>query len=205
MDRTEAEAIQLPGGKLCLNFANTTGWHIAAQPEESLTSYSELLAWGRRAGVLKNAEALRLAREAECSPSRGNAALRRAIELREAIFRIFLATARRLRPAAGDLVLLNRTLSEALNRLQIMPSGRGFAWRWNNDKATPELIFWRVASSAAALLMSTELHRVKVCADERCGWLFVDTSRNRSRRWCSMQDCGNRAKARRHYQRTTMA
>jgi predicted RNA-binding Zn ribbon-like protein len=63
-------------------------------------------------------------------------------------------------------------------------------------------MLWPVVRDAADLLTSKELNRVGRCADERCGWLFVDTSRNRSRRWCSMESCGNRAKARRHYRKS---
>ena len=61
-------------------------------------------------------------------------------------------------------------------------------------------MLWPVVQSAVDLMTSPELDRVGQCADDRgCGWLFVDTTKNRSRRWCDMRDCGNRAKARRHY------
>jgi predicted RNA-binding Zn ribbon-like protein len=85
--------------------------------------------------------------------------------------------------------------------LGIAPSGGGFAWEWYEVDGALDLPVWIVARSAADLLMSADLTRVRKCASEKCDWLFLDASRNRSRRWCDMAVCGNRAKARRNYAR----
>jgi predicted RNA-binding Zn ribbon-like protein len=62
-------------------------------------------------------------------------------------------------------------------------------------------MLWPIVDAAADLLVRGEPERIKTCGSATCGWLFLDLSRNRSRRWCDMKDCGNRAKARRHYAR----
>jgi predicted RNA-binding Zn ribbon-like protein len=60
-----------------------------------------------------------------------------------------------------------------------------------------ELPLWILARSAADLLTSEQHAYVRQCASEECTWLFIDRSKNHSRRWCDMGDCGNREKARR--------
>ncbi len=78
-----------------------------------------------------------------------------------------------------------------------MPTSAGYAWTWADDPNALDRMLWPLVRSAAELLVTGDLSRVRVCGGERCGWLFVDTSKNRSRRWCDMQDCGNVAKVRR--------
>ena len=146
-----------------------------------------------------------LLQEAARRPAQAAAVLEQAIALREAIYRIFSAVAHKLPPEAADLDNLNAALSEALSRSQIIPAADGFAWDWSGDGALDQML-WPIARSAADLLTSEEIHRIGECADDRgCGWLFLDMSRNHSRRWCDMKDCGNRAKASRHYQRQRVA
>jgi hypothetical protein len=84
---------------------------------------------------------------------------------------------------------------------ELAPSGDSFVWEWHEADGALELPIWIVAQSASDLLVSSELGRVRECAGERCDWLFLDASRNRSRRWCDMAACGNRAKAQRNYAR----
>jgi predicted RNA-binding Zn ribbon-like protein len=103
---------------------------------------------------------------------------------------------------ADDLATFNSALSAALAQSQVIKTAEGFAWDWNAAEDALDRMLWPVMQDAADLLTSSALDRVGQCADDQCGWLFLDTSRNRSRKWCSMKDCGNRAKARRHYQRS---
>jgi predicted RNA-binding Zn ribbon-like protein len=77
--------------------------------------------------------------------------------------------------------------------------GRGYAWADDVNEESLDSPLHPGVWSAADLLTSTQLRRVRGCADARCGWLFFDASPGGNRRWCSMQECGNRAKARRHY------
>jgi predicted RNA-binding Zn ribbon-like protein len=188
--------------RLCLDFANTVDWRTAAQPHELLTSYADLVAWGQRMDIVPGGTARRLLEESVRDPAQAAAVLERVIVLRESIYRIFSAVVAEHAPEAADIATLNRALAETLPRLQLAWTADGFAWRWNGDENALDQVLWPVARSAAELLTSDELSRVGVCAGDGCGWLFFDTSKNRSRRWCSMQDCGNRAKARRHYRRS---
>jgi predicted RNA-binding Zn ribbon-like protein len=96
---------------------------------------------------------------------------------------------------------LNAAVRDAAERRQIVATGRGFRWRWAGGGTSLESVLWPIARSAGELLASEERSQVRVCDADTCAWLFVDRSRNRSRRWCSMDSCGNRAKARRHYSR----
>ncbi|NIO08476.1 MAG: hypothetical protein GTO40_10915 [Deltaproteobacteria bacterium] len=188
--------------RLCLEFANTADWHASDHPEEKLNRYIDLVAWAHRMGILTDREVHQLSREAARRPAEAGAVVERAIALREAIYRVLSAVVGHCTPEAADLSILNGALSGALARLQVVQVGDAFTWRWTGHEAALDRVLWPVVRSAADLLTSEKLARVGKCADERgCGWLFLDMSRNRTRRWCDMKDCGNRAKAKRHYHR----
>ena len=193
--------LALLGGRLCLDFANTVDERTGEHPQEWLTSYADLVAWSEHAGIVTESEAHHLRDLGARHPTAAWAVLEQAIALREAIYRIFCATADERPPEADDVATLNDALSEALSRLRVTPTADGFTWQWAPDKDSLDRMLWPVTRSAAELLTRGELSRVQMCAGDDCGWLFFDTSKNRSRRWCSMEDCGNRAKARRHYRR----
>jgi predicted RNA-binding Zn ribbon-like protein len=189
---------------LCLEFSNTLDWHASAAPEEKLTGYPDLVGWAVRAGILRQAQADRLIEAAGRDPAAADAVLQRARDLREAIYRLFTAIAHGQPTPDDDLALLNRALGEALGRQRLTHTAQGFTWGWREIDPPPlDRMLWPIARSAADLLTSPHLDRVGQCADDRgCGWLFLDTSRNHSRRWCGMDGCGNRAKARRYYARS---
>jgi predicted RNA-binding Zn ribbon-like protein len=192
---------KLRAGHLCLEFANTAEWHASDQPQESLTSYPELVSWSQGVGILSDQKARLLLQAATRDPLQAIETLEHAIALREAIYHIFSAAARSLRPDSADLDVLNHALAQAMAQARLIPANDSFGWGWADEDALDQML-WPVVWSAASLLTAQELHRVGECADERgCGWLFLDMSRNRSRRWCDMKDCGNRAKARRFYHR----
>jgi predicted RNA-binding Zn ribbon-like protein len=189
------------GGRTCLDFANTTSTRVEALHREYLTGYDQLVAWARRAGMLAEEEARALLQAAADHPASASTALDRALALRETIYRIFSAIAHGRQPSAADLAAMNRVLREGLSRQEVVPSAGGFQWSWVSNGATLDRILWPVVRSAADLLTSQDLGRIRECAREGCDWLFVDTSKNHSRRWCSMTACGSRTKARRYYRR----
>jgi predicted RNA-binding Zn ribbon-like protein len=197
----QAEHWSFVGGHPCLDFANTADWHASERPIELLGSYTGLLAWCRADGLLDGEAVGALERSAAEHPDEAARVYERARELREAIYRLFRAHASGQAVAADDLAALNQEVERALPQLRLAPAEVGFAWTWSNARAL-DAPLWPIARSAAELLTSTDLARVRECAGHPCGWLFLDTSRNRSRRWCSMESCGNRAKARRHYDRS---
>ena len=191
----------LSGGRLCLDFANTVSWRGSGEPVERLGSYADLVAWGRQTGGVTEPEARRLLREGGRRPAAAARALSEAIRVREAIYRIFSNIVDGRSPAPADLATLNADLSDALSRLQVVGKGGEFAWQWRSEGEALRSILWPVVRSAAELLASRDLGYLRKCAAENCRWIFLDTTRNRSRRWCDMRVCGNRAKVRRHYQR----
>lgn len=196
----------LDSGVLCLDFANTVDWHASETPEDRLKDALTLFTWGEAAGVLPAAAGARLRQLAGQKQREAAAAYRRAIKLREAIYRIFAGLADAKEPDPAELAALNQALSVSLGHLRVEPAPAGFDYVWEPENESLDQVYWAVARSAAELLTSDRLQRVSQCADDRgCGYLFLDTSRNRSRRWCSMESCGNRAKARRHYRRSTQA
>jgi predicted RNA-binding Zn ribbon-like protein len=123
-----------------------------------------------------------------------------ARELRETIFRIFSAPAEGRDPPAQDLGALNEFLSRSMAAAALEKKGDTFVLSFGGGEG-PDRMLAPVVWSAVQLLTSPDMRRVKVCSGDTCGWLFVDASKNKSRRWCEMSDCGNRAKARRHYQK----
>lgn len=200
--RIGVSGLNLSSGDLSLEFSNTADWHGSQEPTESLNSYRDLADWGLKTGVLGKAERDALVSESERRPQEASMVLARAISLREAIYRTFSAIAHGREPRNEDLTQLNLSLAEGMSRLRVAPRGTAFVWEWTGGLALDRMIA-PVVQAAAMLLTSDELGRVGECADDRgCGWLFVDRSKNHSRRWCDMKGCGNRAKARRHYQRS---
>ena len=191
-------AFEWVGGDPALDFHNTVSWRRAGLAEERLRSFPDLVAWGQAAGLAARPKAL-LARTRE-RPAEAARALARALGLRATLHAVFTAIAEGHAPDAGDLRSLNRTLSGSLRRLAVARRPRGFAWSWSDTSALDGLL-GPIAWSAARLLTSDEADRVGRCANEDCGWLFVDRSRRHNRRWCEMGECGSRAKARRYYAR----
>lgn len=198
---TEQYQFDFLAGWLCLDLTNTMGSRVDDPPRERLTSYAVFLSWSRQAGVLSQAEAQRLLEGAARRPAEAAAVLERVRGLREAVFAVFTALERGQAFAPTDLALLNVELSVALAHKRIVPTPEGFDLAWQDDPAALDRPLWPLAESAAALLTSPERQQVHECAAPDCRWLFLDTTRNRSRRWCDMKECGNRAKARRHHQR----
>jgi predicted RNA-binding Zn ribbon-like protein len=194
--------MKLETGWLCLDFANTMDWHASEHPVEGLTSYAALIDWTRKINLLSETTADQLSRLARQHPAEADSTLQRAIALREAIYRVFAAVSHGQTPAAVDLDTFNAELADQLARSKLTWTVDGFDWAWHGSEEALDQMLWWIIHSASELLTSEQLNRVGVCADDRgCGWLFFDTSRNRSRQWCDMRGCGNRAKARRHYEK----
>jgi len=189
-------------GNLVLDFANTAEFHASDHPDEMLETYQDLVTWSLEAGLLTKIEVKDLLLDAELQPQEAADKLSRALTLREILYRILSAAAQGESPKKSDLDEFNRHLSAALGYSQISPTDEGFTWSWQEEKESVDRILWTLVREAANLVTSEDMKRVGECADDRgCGYLFFDTSRNHSRRWCSMEDCGNRAKAQRHYQK----
>jgi len=207
---------EVTGGELCLDLANTIDCRPTETPKERLGTYADLVAWGEQAGAIEPGEARRLIAAARRHPAAARTALRRARALREALFVIFSAVTDGDVPRAAAVDLLNDELARALRHARLVAGkgnastgspaaagGRiGYRYGWGGSTDDLDRILWPVARSAADLLTDDRLSRIRECAAGNCAWLFLDTSRNRSRRWCDMTVCGNREKAQRHYRRS---
>lgn len=202
-------SLGLLGGHPALDFVNTLDWRgrAAAEggPEETLVSYAALLAWCRRAGILGAATASELERLAVSTPARAETVRNEAIALREAVFHLADATRQGRTAPKADLAILNRCLLEYPEGRALAPAQGRLVWRSHGDGIDLGSPLGAIARLAADLLVTAELDSIRCCAGPGCGWLFHDTSPNKRRRWCSMEACGNRAKARRHYQRVKAA
>jgi len=194
----QTSLFEFTGNHLCLDFTNTVQDRFSS-PRELLNSYNDLVLWSQEAQILTEGEAWHLREEANSRRKEAGVVLQRAIDLREALYRIFLAVARGSSPEKIELSTLNTEFSEAMGRACIVPVKDSFALDWTDKEKALDRMLWTIARSAADLLTSEGLDDVRVCAADDCRWLFLDTSKNHSRRWCDMKSCGNRAKARKHY------
>lgn len=201
----QRQAFELTGGSLCLDFANTMD-NRPAEATELLQSYQDLVIWAEQAGVVDKAAGAALRAEAARRAQAAESALAGGRVLREAIYAVFSAHASRRPAPAGAVATLNAAMAPSLARLQLeVRAGGGFGWRWSLEDGALDGLLAPIVDSAAELLTSPDLARVRECEADNCGWLFLDRSRNRSRRWCDMAVCGNRAKVRRHYARAKQA
>jgi len=194
---TPVQAMELVGGDVCLDFVNTaSGREHGVPEEEKLRAYEDLVMWAERVDLVGGERARRLRRAAAASPAEAAAVVESARELREVIHRVFSTP----EPSRADVAVLGAWAGRAAAERRLVPAEEGYAFGWPESDAL-EQVLWPVALSAAELLTSEDRVRVKECAGETCDWLFLDMSRNRSRRWCDMKECGNRAKARRFYRK----
>lgn len=179
---------RLIGERLCLDFTNTVGGRNGMDIIfEKLKTYDDLLAWSVHTGILDRKDLKSLSRKGS------QRVVTRALRLREAIYRICTAALKKQSPNPADMKLLNDEIREARNHEFIDSK---FQLRAKSSGKDPDQMLWPVALSAAELLTSSDLKRLQQCESENCGWLFVDTSKNHTRQWCDMSDCGNRAKVR---------
>src|SRR5882724_5492356 len=206
---SSAAEMRLIGGRLCLDFVNTVDGRkndSARRKSQSVNSlvlgeklgdYSDLVAWSQHSGIVTATEAGRLIQESKRKAAEARAVFGRAIELREALHRIFKATVTGRMPLSVDLETVNDELLKARNHERLISTEKGFKLEWIGREASLDRMLWSIAHSAAEFLSKGDLPRLRECGGKECGWLFEDTSRNRSRQWCHMQDCGNLAKVRR--------
>lgn len=185
------------GESLALDFNNTADRQDGRVIVEWLHSYTDVLTWAVGRGVLSEAHAHRL-RE-EMNAAQHEAALSQSYRLREAIYQVGSAVAARITPDEAALMILREFIAQAMATRQLLHGATGFYWGWaeTNDAMSP---LWAIAYDMGEILTS-RANLLRECAADDCGWLFLDTSRNHSRRWCDMSACGNRQKAKRHYQR----
>lgn len=191
----------LTSGRLCLDFVNTLGNRLSGQPQERLTGFAEFMTFGEQAGAFSASKAQKLRRDGRKSARMALELFQSSVALRETIFRIFSAVAACQEVPQTDVETLN-TAVRRLNAYALVVPGDGkAAWQWLDKSSDAHPLVGKIVRSAVELLTSRDIERVKMCAADDCGWLFIDDSRSRNRRWCEMRTCGSRHKARVYYQR----
>ena len=191
------EALELVGGTLSLDFANTI--NSRHKPEHDyLLTYSDLVYWAGKVEILSSGQVRNLKQRATQDMRKADKALEKSRTARELIYRIFSAIARQSKPEEEDLNTIIRLYQETIANGHFVRTENHYKIDWKTE-ATFDALLWPIISSAQKLLVSLELNQVKECLN--CGWLFLDTSKNQSRRWCSMNTCGTRDKMRRYHSR----
>jgi predicted RNA-binding Zn ribbon-like protein len=184
------KTFELIAGHPTLDLVNTLDWRFRKDgSEELLKSYDDLLRFTEQSGILKPAQVRQLRHAA------GGQALKGCIELREAIADILYARFEGRHPPAEALGTVERLVQAAHLQRQLRWKEDRLEWNWRENSA--ELPLWALSLSASDLMFSDAVHRVRACDNPECRWLFLDTSKNHTRRWCDMKVCGNRMKARR--------
>lgn len=193
----------LSGGALCLDFANTVSRrHLPQRRAEHLTSYADLIEFARQSKLLSTRLAASLRARASRDHGAAQKAFRKSVGFRESLYHAFsaIAAGRHARPA--DVQLINDVALAALQHRKLARANGDYRWEWQSEGGDLlERILWPIAESAAEVLTSEVCAAIRECGAPDCEWLFLDQSRNGSRRWCDMKSCGNRQKARRHYLR----
>lgn len=201
------------GGHISLDFVNTaSGWSSNPTKKgerdycdialgDKLDDYADLVAWSKHIGLLTEKEAKNFLRIADEQPKAAEAIFKRGLKLREAIYRLFKSVIEKWKPNAVDVETLDEELSIAATHEKLIYSQDGFSWIFQNRSESFDCMLWSLAQSAAEVLTVEDSSRLRQCVSNGCGWMFLDTSRNRSRQWCDMKDCGNVAKVRRFRQK----
>lgn len=202
---SRAATLALVGGELAFDLANTASGRDGPRAQDHLRTAADVVAWARHAGILADAGA-RALRGLIARPRLAAEVLGGTRELRDLVYAIGTALAAGAAPRAGELDRLARMHAHALARASLAATaGSGFAWRWNAARAPVEAVLGPITLSAVGLVTGADRTRIKQCAGDHCGWLFLDTTKNNRRRWCEMEVCGNRAKQKRlrHRRQTT--
>ena len=198
-----AALFDLSGGHPALDLVNTLDHRFGDEGRvELLAGYGALLGFALQTGLLDPGQVRLLTKSVK--PQAAARALRSVRELREALAAAFYGNLESRPPPAADIRTLERHFlaSERHRELRWQEAAArngqpAMAWQWGRFAKEAELPVWILAERAGQLMLSDAMERVRDCGADTCRWLFLDTSKNHTRRWCNMKVCGNRMKARR--------
>jgi len=194
---SRAGALTLIGGELALDFANTSSGRGWPAHQEHLRSAADIVDWADHAHVVPPEDAAWMREVARAELEMSQHLLARALELREDIHAVVSEIAAGRAAPPDRMQSLTRTHAHCLAKANLAPFAGRFVWSWTVRQASIEAILGPISLSAMTTLLQADLSRIKMCQGEKCGWLFIDATKNKSRRWCEMEVCGNRAKQRR--------
>ena len=191
------QTLEIVGGALCLDFVNTINSRLMPE-HDYLANYSDLVAWANKVEILSPTQKNLLLRRAKQHVADSEKSLLAARALRDLLYRLFSNAAKGFEPTRNDMISFVRSYGESITHGQLIKKGKSYITTWKVEE-TFDAFLWPIVHSAGELLLSDDLGQVNECPG--CGWLFLDTSKNQSRRWCSMNTCGARDKMRRYHKR----
>jgi predicted RNA-binding Zn ribbon-like protein len=194
------EPYKLYAGHPALELVNTLDMRFTAQTVDLIPAYKDLLRLTTQLELLTAEQARKLGRSVDEKVAQR--VLASTVELREALAAVLYGRIEGKRPPAAQIRVLEQQFHAAASHRRLLSRDAHLEWSWSGVERQGEIPLWMLAQAASDLLVSGDAELVKDCGDPTCRWLFLDVSKNHTRRWCDMKTCGNRMKARRHHART---
>jgi len=193
---TKGRVFELTGGHPSLDLVNTLDWRFRESgSEELLEDYGDVIRFAEQTGLISGADGRKLLRTVpEIKGARVLAAVR---ELREAAADVFYAAVEGRSPSGAAVKRLEACIASAREQQELGWNDNKLEWNIPQASSLPALPLWLLSVSAEALVTSEQMRLLRECGNAECRWLFLDVSKNHTRRWCDMKICGNRMKARR--------
>jgi len=196
-DRPIPKPFELIAGHVALDLVNTFDNRFSPTgPQELLASYEDLLRFAAQSELLSDRQVKKLKR-ADTSQTQRMQVLDRVRELRETLAAVAYAQLEGKEPSPADLAILEANFKEAGSHRQLAADRLQINWSWRGLGSQVSAPLWLLAQAAADLMLSGQATHLRSCSSDTCRWLFLDTSKNHTRRWCNMKVCGNRMKAKR--------
>jgi predicted RNA-binding Zn ribbon-like protein len=192
----QGRIFQLTGGHPALDLVNTLDWRFReAGSEELLSSYDDLVDFAAQSQILTAKQAKQLKRAPHAFEA--HRTLEQARDLREALADLIYSGLDGRDSSSASMRTIEKFFQQARAQTRLVRDGSRLKWDWAGAESKAEFPLWALSRVASRLLLSENMEKVRACADPECRWLFLDTSKNHTRRWCDMKICGNRMKARR--------
>jgi predicted RNA-binding Zn ribbon-like protein len=191
--------LKIVGERKSINFINTIDWRGKENPEEYINDFPDLVDWAVLTGLINKYETKTLKLLAESNPEQATYSHKRAINFRETAYRVLCSMLLEKNPKPEDKELLDSEMLDMFSYIKLNLKERQFVLK---DQLDLDHILRLIVKDLIELMTSNEISQVKRCQSKECGWLFIDSSKNKSRIWCQMRGCGNREKARRYYNRS---
>lgn len=196
------DELELDGGILCLDFTNTVSNRGDATEKDYLANFDDLLYWAvKKVEIITEKTARLIDKKAQAESVKAQHFFKEAMVLRKLIHDIFLQVSNAEQVSAENMAEFNETMKMYNPHIQLQQNGDNFKETWDWEPDSFFQITAPIIKTAYTLLLSDKLGRVRECCSNPCGWLFLDTSKNGKRRWCSMDTCGSNDKAIKYYYR----
>ena len=191
-----SESIALIGGHPVLDFVNTIEYRHTIRECDYIPTLRDVLLWSVRSRLLLPRDATNVRITADSAANIWHQLAR----LRQLLYEILIPIAEDRAVPAGSVAHFNQRAARAAKYAGLRPVNGQLRWSWVGEARDPRRLEWELINGTISLL-AERWQLIRVCANTPCDWLFLDTSRNRQRRWCQMQTCGNLSKVRRFRER----